>query len=99
MAHEGVPLVAIQRQLGHANLGITSVYLAGRRQQRDHQHRPRTAMADDLRHRWSPDDSLDEPRPGRPGARCRPDPAPTRVWRISGRDGVTGLGPALVVAR
>jgi hypothetical protein len=23
MAHEGVPLVVIQRQLGHANLGIT----------------------------------------------------------------------------
>ena len=29
MAHESVPLVVIQRQLGHANLGITSVYLQG----------------------------------------------------------------------
>jgi hypothetical protein len=29
MAHEGVPLVVIQRQLGHATLGITSVYLQG----------------------------------------------------------------------
>ncbi|HEY3943842.1 MAG TPA: tyrosine-type recombinase/integrase [Solirubrobacteraceae bacterium] len=29
MAHEGIPLVVIQRQLGHANLGITSVYLQG----------------------------------------------------------------------
>src|SRR5215469_16206251 len=29
MAHEGVPLVVIQRQLGDANLGITSVYLQG----------------------------------------------------------------------
>ena len=29
MAHEGVPLVVIQRQLGHANLGIASVYLQG----------------------------------------------------------------------
>ncbi len=29
MAHEGAPLVVIQRQLGHANLGITSVYLQG----------------------------------------------------------------------
>jgi site-specific recombinase XerD len=29
MAHEGVPLVVIQRQLGHADLGITSVYLQG----------------------------------------------------------------------
>jgi len=29
MAHEGVPLIVIQRQLGHANPGITSVYLQG----------------------------------------------------------------------
>jgi len=29
MAHEGVPLVVIQRQLGHAHLGITSSYLQG----------------------------------------------------------------------
>ena len=29
MAHEGVPLVVIQLQLGHANLGITSIYLQG----------------------------------------------------------------------
>jgi len=27
-AHEGVPLIVIQRQLGHSNLGITSIYLA-----------------------------------------------------------------------
>jgi integrase/recombinase XerD len=29
MAREAVPLVVIQRQLGHANLGITSIYLEG----------------------------------------------------------------------
>jgi site-specific recombinase XerD len=29
MAAKGVPLNVIQRQLGHANLGITSVYLQG----------------------------------------------------------------------
>jgi len=29
MAHEGVPLVVIQRQLGHADLRITSIYLQG----------------------------------------------------------------------
>jgi len=29
MAHEGMPLVVIQRQLGHSNLGITSIYLQG----------------------------------------------------------------------
>ena len=29
MAREGVSLNVIQRQLGHANLGVTSVYLQG----------------------------------------------------------------------
>jgi len=29
MAHEGVPLVVTQRQLGPANLGVTSIYLQG----------------------------------------------------------------------
>ena len=29
MAREGVPLIVVQRQLGHSNLGITSVYLQG----------------------------------------------------------------------
>ena len=29
MSREGVPLVIIQRQLGHADLGITSAYLRG----------------------------------------------------------------------
>jgi site-specific recombinase XerD len=27
MVHEGVPLLVLQRQLGHSNLGITSIYL------------------------------------------------------------------------
>jgi integrase len=29
MAHEGVPLIVIERQLGHSNLGSTSIYLQG----------------------------------------------------------------------
>jgi site-specific recombinase XerD len=29
LAREGVPLIVIQRRLGHSNLGITSVYLQG----------------------------------------------------------------------
>ena len=29
LAREGVPLTIIQRQLGHANLGTTSIYLQG----------------------------------------------------------------------
>jgi site-specific recombinase XerD len=29
MARKGVPLNVIQRQLGHANLGVTSIYCRG----------------------------------------------------------------------
>ena len=29
MAREGLPLPVIQRQLGHAHLGVTSTYLQG----------------------------------------------------------------------
>jgi site-specific recombinase XerD len=29
MSREGVPLMVIQRQLGHTNLGVTSIYLQG----------------------------------------------------------------------
>jgi site-specific recombinase XerD len=29
LAREGVPLIVIQRQLGHSNLGITTIYLQG----------------------------------------------------------------------
>jgi integrase/recombinase XerD len=29
MARDGVPLLVIRRQLGHTNLGITSMYLQG----------------------------------------------------------------------
>src|SRR4051794_18429099 len=46
MAREGVPLIVIQRQLGHTNLGITSDLSVGHRQHRDHRHRPRPPRAD-----------------------------------------------------
>jgi integrase/recombinase XerD len=29
MAREGIPLNIVQRQLGHAHLGVTSIYLQG----------------------------------------------------------------------
>jgi hypothetical protein len=29
MAREGVPLIVIQRQFGHGNIGITSAYMQG----------------------------------------------------------------------
>ena len=43
----GVPLIVLQRQLGHSNLGITSVYLHGIRQRRDHRDRARATGDDD----------------------------------------------------
>jgi hypothetical protein len=46
MAREGVPLIVIQRQLGHTNLGITLDLSPGHRQHRDHRHRPRPPRAD-----------------------------------------------------
>jgi len=46
MADEGIPLVVIQRQLGHSNLGITSICLQGIEKRRDHRHRPRPADSD-----------------------------------------------------
>jgi integrase len=47
MAHEGVPLVVIPRQLGqHSNLGITSVYLQGI-DNAGHRHRPHPPRTDD----------------------------------------------------
>ena len=77
----GVPLVVIQRQFGHANLGITSLP-PGHRQQRDHQHRPRTALTDHLRQRWSPDQEIDPDATGPAAEAGRPDR--TLSWRTAG---------------
>ena len=49
MGREGVPLVVIQRQLGHADLGITSSYPRGI-ENRNHPRRPRTTSTDDPGH-------------------------------------------------
>jgi hypothetical protein len=46
MAREGVPLIVIQRQLGHSNLGITSVYLQGIDKRRNHRDGPRAPRPD-----------------------------------------------------
>ena len=45
MAREGVPLIVIQRQLGHTNLGITSIYLQGI---------DNTEIIDTVHARWAP---------------------------------------------
>jgi integrase len=48
LAREGVPLNIIQRQLGHTNLGTTSIYLQGIDPGGDHRRRPRPKGADDV---------------------------------------------------
>jgi site-specific recombinase XerC len=53
MAREVVPLNVIQRQLGHANLGVTSVYLQGNRQHQGDQRRSRASDADNAGERWA----------------------------------------------
>jgi integrase len=57
LACEGVPLNVIQRQLGHRNLGVTSIYLQGI-DPGDRRNRPRPSATDAPRQR----------RPGPPGA-------------------------------
>jgi integrase len=47
MAREGVPLVVIQRQLGHSNPRHHLCLPPGHRQRRDHRHRPHPPRADD----------------------------------------------------
>jgi Phage integrase family len=51
LAREDVPLNIVQRQLGHANLGTTSIYLQGDRPRGDHLDRPHAPSADDVRQR------------------------------------------------
>jgi hypothetical protein len=51
MAREGVPLNVIQRQLGHADLGVTSVYLQGIDNTEVIRHRPVSPRAGDARER------------------------------------------------
>ena len=70
LAHEVVPLNVIQRQLGHTNLGVTSIYLQGIDNAGDHRHRPLTARANDPSHHrtqaLTPIDATDAGRPPLP---------------------------------
>jgi site-specific recombinase XerD len=62
MAHEGIPLPIIQRQLGHAHLGITSIHLQGI---------DTREIVDMVHHRRPPViPAIAGLRPERPGARC-----------------------------
>ena len=69
MAHEGMPLVVIQRQLGHANLGVTSIYLQGI-DSSEIIHTVHSARSGDPGHRRPAHHALDRSRMGRlPGHR------------------------------
>jgi hypothetical protein len=85
MAHEGVPLVVIQRQLGHANLGITSIYLQGIDSSEIISTVHRAAVADDLRHRRPPAEALGADMIGSTEPQVDPTLVPQR-----GEQGVLG---------
>jgi len=53
----GFIVEVIQRQLGHVNLGVTSIYLDGIDTARDHRHGPQPTTAHDLGKRGTHDRS------------------------------------------
>ena len=88
MAREGVPLPVIQRQLGHAHLGVTSTLPTRHRHSRDHRHHPRPPTTNDLSQRRPPT-LRDRKRCGRRASACRavPDVDQTSSVRFSWRGG------------
>jgi hypothetical protein len=73
MSREGVPLLVIQRQLGHTNLGITSVYLQGI---------DNTEIIDTVharRARWSPSTARSRTDAATGGRKAAPRPPPALV--------------------
>jgi hypothetical protein len=59
MAHDGVSLAVVQRAVGHANLGIISIYLRGVARREIISNRPRTAITNDLRDRRPCDEAIE----------------------------------------
>jgi hypothetical protein len=89
MAHDAVPLVVIQPQLGHANLGVTSILSARHRQFGDRQHRPLPACAGHLSHRRAHSEALSPTRRAADAARLpfpRNSGAGLRTARCAPRD-------------
>jgi hypothetical protein len=86
MAHEGIPLPIIQRQLGHAHLGITSIYLQGI-DTRDRGHGPPPASAGDSgEHRPPPVIQPDSgPAVGAPRARRSRSASPQKRGAVTSR--------------
>jgi Phage integrase family len=82
MSREGVPLVVIQRQLGHADLGVTSVYLRGI---------DNTEIVHAVHERPAPDDPCGQRASGHaltqtsrgPCRLARPTGLPLRRWSLS----------------
>ena len=92
LAREGVPLNIIQRQLGHANLGTTSIYLQGIDPGGDHRHRPHAPRAHDVRERRAA--ALIEPAPAGAPWRSRCAMA-KRLSRRTARDERYSSNPAV----
>jgi Phage integrase family len=96
-AREGVPLVVIQRQLGHANLGI-SIYLQGIDSSEIISTVHGAAIADNLGQRRPPHEAIAEAATG--SVRCgRGRPVVTPVWRRSGLPSRRTRSPAFVSSR
>jgi hypothetical protein len=98
MAHEGVPLVVIQRQLGHSNLGLpaftcraSTAAKSSPRSTDDRRRRSRPPLASNC------GDSCKQDRAGRTSL-DRPDAA-TPAWRRAGTPLSGASGPAFASAR
>ena len=81
LAREGVPLNIIQRQLGHANLGTTSIYLQGINPEEIIAAMPTRRAPDDVRQRRAP--ALNDSGGGSVTRRFRsamPKRVPVRHW-------------------
>jgi Phage integrase family len=98
-AREGVPLNIIQRQLGHTNLGTTSIYLQGIDPEEIITARAHAPPTDDVRQRWA--SPLNEPgqRKRQRALRHRPCEASTVPARVQippgrplSRPGTAGTG-------
>ena len=84
MAHEGVPLIAILRQLGHSNLCVTSIYLQGIDNAEIGRRRPRPSRTDGAGQRLAPalTTAATPPLIAQSGRPLQPHSSPTHYIRL-----------------
>ena len=85
MAHEGIPLPLIQRQLGHANLSTTGTYLEGISTEEIISTVHGRAIANNLRQRWPPDQAVATSATGS-ARRLSADPTPQHPGLAKSRE-------------